>query len=89
MSAKVVNGLVKNPTFEELIGSGGSDIRDIGLYTRTPASSFQNFFFAPPQGPLVDDDHDDNVSKILALLRAKLDIQHNITVDRRENNRRL
>jgi hypothetical protein len=84
---KVLNGLVKNPTFEELIGAGGSNLDDIGLYTRQPATSQRNFFFAT-QGDLVDEDHDDKVSKILSILEAQVQGQAHQAQARRADNAR-
>ena len=86
--AKTLQGLVKNPTFEELIGSGGSDISDIGLYTRQPATAYRNFFFATQaDGVVVDETLDDKVSKLVAVLQAQVDLERMKTMDRQENTR--
>ena len=86
--AKTQQGLVKNPTFEELIGSGGSDISDIGLYTRQPATAYRNFFFATQaDGVVVDETLDDKVSKLVAVLQAQVDLERMKTMDRQENTR--
>ena len=86
--AKTLQGLEKNPTFEELIGSGGSDISDIGLYTRQPATAYRNFFFATQaDGVVVDETLDDKVSKLVAVLQAQVDLERMKTMDRQENTR--
>ena len=85
-----VGGLERVPTFEELVRTEGSDISDIGLYTRQPATSWRNFFFAnQADGVQLDDTLDDKVSKILAMLQAGAEVEKQKTLDRQENNRQL
>ena len=87
---KVLRGLEKNPTFEEIIADGSDDISDIGLYTRQPAVQYRNFFFASQADGIqdvVDATLDDKVSKILAVLQAQVEVEKQKTLDRRENTR--
>ena len=85
-----VGGLERVPTFDELVRTEGSDISDIGLYTRQPATSFRNFFFGnQADGIQLDDTLDDKVSKILAVLQAGVEVEKQKTLDRQENNRQL
>ena len=86
---KVLRGLEKRPTFEELIGTGGSDISDIGLYTRQPATKYRNFFFATQgDGVELDETLDDKVSKILTMLQMQVEVEKQKTIDRQEDARR-
>ena len=85
---KVVNGLVKRVSFEELIKDGGPDISDIGLYTRQPATAYRNFFFATQgDGVVLDETLDDKVSKLLAMMQAQVETEKQKTLDRQENTR--
>ena len=73
MTAKVLRGLHKEPTFLELIETGETyDFTDdIHVYS-SAALNYRNSFFGQAEAAetVVDDDHDEKHEKVLAQMRA-------------------
>ena len=89
--AKVLRGLVKEPTFEELLGSDTYVLdNNISIYS-SAALNYRQSFFAPPLGQpdVIDGEHDAKVEAVLAQMRAIAAAQEQRQDVRRENDRAM
>ena len=87
---KVLRGLVKEPTFEELINSDTYDFENVNIYS-SAALNLRQGFFAPPLGQpdVVDNEHDARHEAVLAQMRAIAAQQEQRAETRRENGRAM
>ena len=79
MTVKTLRGLELNPTFEKLVATGESwDFPSDAEYFGRAAINFRNSWFGSqldPVGSVVDEDHDEQVQKVLAAMKAFADQQ--------------
>ena len=89
---KVLRGLVRQKTFEELVDTSDTyDFTDdIHIYS-SAALNYRQSFFAPPLGDpdVVDAQHDDKHEAVLAQMRAIAAQQEQREQTRRENDRAM
>ena len=83
---KVLRGLVREKTFEELIDTSDTyDFTDVNVYS-SAALNYRQSFFAPPLGDpdVVDAEHDSRHEAVLAQMRAIAAAQEQREQTRRE-----
>ena len=93
MTVKTLRGLELNPTFEKLVATGESwDFPSDAEYFGRAAINFRNSWFGSqldPAGSVVDEDHDEQVQKVLAAMKAFADQQDKRREQKREENRNM
>ena len=91
MTVKTLRGLELNPTFEKLVATGDTwDFPSDAEYFGRAAINFRNSWFGSqldPVGSVVDEDHDEQVQKVLAAMKAFADQQDKRREQKREENR--
>ena len=93
MTVKTLRHLEKNPTFEELVATGEtwSFPADLEIYGRA-AINFRNSFYGSqldPVGSVVDENHDEKVEKVLAVMKQFAEQQAARKEQKREENRSM
>ena len=82
-----------NPTFEKLVATGETwDFPSDAEYFGRAAINFRNSWFGSqldPVGSVVDEDHDEQVQKVLAAMKAFADQQDKRREQKREENRNM
>ena len=93
MTVKTLRGLELNPTFEKLVATGDTwDFPSDAEYFGRAAINFRNSWFGTqldPVGSVVDEDHDEQVQKVLAAMKAFADQQDRRREQKREENRNM
>jgi hypothetical protein len=93
MTVKTLRHLEKNPTFEELVATGETwkFPADLEIYGRA-AINFRNSFYGSqldPVGSVVDENHDEKVEKVLAVMKQFAEQQAARKEQKREENRSM